>query len=404
MAAKAEVVRGSKSRPAGAPPLTTAERDRRYKALRERFRERSLDGVVVTGSNLFYLTNKLPGEYIGLFPTDEDVAFTAFLGWRYLVDIPAQMVIDSQDWVSDIRNGRDAGPVAERIKELRLEGGTIGFAGPLSHQMHAQFISALPSMTFVDVSDIFTDVRTIKSAAEIALLDQAHWVFDAAVDRIQEFARPGMLGSEVVAEGRKTMWDFGGDLDSDIMFNFGPDPAQNPALAAICLDRPILDGDIGTLTGHCHYRHYAGHTDQEFVFGEPKPRHLEMFEAIRQVHVAVLEGVKEGAIQRHLFDVYEKKCGETGFDISPHAQIHLFGIDVPEFPGPSFKLENPAGGVELGGAGNFVLKSGMIYSISPTLIDKATGDLLLGGAALAVTEDGYRPLGSGREVEMLVCA
>ncbi len=43
----------------------------------------------------------------------------------------------------------------------------------------------------------------------------------------------------------------------------------------------------------------------------------------------------------------------------------------------------------------------MIYSISPTLIDGETGETLLGGTSLAVTDDGQQELGD-REVELLV--
>jgi hypothetical protein len=55
----------------------------------------------------------------------------------------------------------------------------------------------------------------------------------------------------------------------------------------------------------------------------------------------------------------------------------------------------------LGGAGNFVLKSGMIYSISPTVVSNESRDTLLGGTSLIVTESGYRNHGE-RKVEMLV--
>jgi hypothetical protein len=47
------------------------------------------------------------------------------------------------------------------------------------------------------------------------------------------------------------------------------------------------------------------------------------------------------------------------------------------------------------------LASGMIYSVSPVLIEPGTGDLLLGGTTMVVTDTGYRELGA-RPVELLV--
>ena len=82
--------------------------------------------------------------------------------------------------------------------------------------------------------------------------------------------------------------------------------------------------------------------------------------------------------------------------------MHLYGIDIPEFPGPVFRLKDPKGGKGLGGGGNFTLKSGMIYSISPTLVEKKSGEALLGGGALVVTDGGYQDLGVVRPVEMVL--
>src|SRR5581483_2117321 len=69
------------------PRLSLAERDRRYAAIREQLRERGVDCLIVTGSDLFYLTNHLPGEQVGLLATDSDAPPTVQLNNRHLVDI-----------------------------------------------------------------------------------------------------------------------------------------------------------------------------------------------------------------------------------------------------------------------------------------------------------------------------
>jgi Xaa-Pro aminopeptidase len=189
------------------------------------------------------------------------------------------------------------------------------------------------------------------------------------------------------------MWEAGGDLDSRIGFTFGRVPKQNPVLAELCLTRRIARGDVGTLTAHAHYAGYGGHSDQEVSFGEPSALHREMFEAVLQVRDAVLGQVRPGVTQQDLIETYRTAVQTTGFRASPHSQIHQYGIDVPEFPGPAFEA----------GARNFRLAAGMIYSISPTLVAPTGDDTLLGGTSLVVTDDGYRELGE-RKVEMLVVA
>jgi Xaa-Pro aminopeptidase len=379
------------------PRLSIAERDRRYQALRERLRARGVDGAIVTGSNLFYLSNGLPGERTGFLPTDNQPMMVS-LNSRHLADLSAQVVIDAQDWIEDVRAGNDAGPALDKIRELRLDKGAIGvMPGALSYSFYEQLETALPEARLVDVSDIFSDVRTTKSEEEIAMIDHANRVFDAAVRRVREAARPGMLGAEVVQEGIKAMWEAGGDINSTFGFNFGPVPKQNPVLCELCLTRRIQPGDIGTLTAHAHFGGYGGHSDHVISFGPPAPLHSDMYQAVLNVRDTVLKEVRPGATQRGLVEAYRKACEGTGFRSSSHSQIHQYGIDVPEFPGPAFKSGEGSGR----GERNFVLAPGMIYSISPTLVAPNGDDTLLGGTSLVVTEDGFKELGD-RKVELLV--
>jgi Xaa-Pro dipeptidase len=385
----------------GSPRLSVQERDRRYTAIRKGLREKKVDCAVARGSNLFYLSNGVTGELFGILPA-EDKPLAVIVNRRHLIDISPRILLDSQDWVTDLKPGQDASAVVEKLEEMHLENGAIGLAGGIDYKLFQRLQKEFPGAKVVDVADIFTDVRTIKSAEENAMIDRANRIFDAAIERVHEVARPGMTGKQVVQEAIRAMWEAGGDLESTLSFNFGPVPAQNPILAELCLTKKIAQGDIGTLTAHAHYSGYAGHSDQEIAFGEPKPAYREMFKAVIAIRDAVLGKVKDGATQRDLIDAYQKACKESGFKSSPHSQIHQYGIDVPEFPGQSFRIpdSNPeAGG--LGGAGNFVLKSGMIYSISPTVVAKDGADSLLGGTSLVVTENGYRDHGE-RKVEFLV--
>lgn len=391
------------NRPGQPPALSLKERDRRHELVRTTLRERGIDALIVAGTDLLYLSGGVSGEEFGFLPTDENEAFEVVIAWRWLSDIPKETLLGSQEWVTKARSGRDASPLIGCIQERHLQNSKIGIAGPFTYRDQTKLMAALPSASFVDVADILNDARTIKSEEEIALIDRANHIFDAAVQRIHESARPGMLGGEIVQIGYQAMWDAGGDMGSAIGFNFGKEPAQNPALGEICHNLKIQEGDIGTLTGYSKYYHYAGHSDQEIVFGDPKPRHLKMFDSVKKVRDRVLAEVRAGTTQRAVIDAYQAACKDSGYLSSAHSQIHQYGMNVPEFPGPSFKLDDAKGGKGLAGGGNFTLTTGMIYSISPTLVDEETGEALLGGTSLAVTDDGYRELGD-RAVDILVAS
>ena len=392
--------------------LSLKERNRRYARIRKELEDRKIDCVIVTGTNLVYLTGGVPGEMYGLLPTAHEPP-TVVISFRNLADISVQVILDMQEWIQDIRGGVDALHIIARIKELHLENATLGLAGfgygGINHGFYAQLEKAFPQAKFVDVSDILNNVRTIKSEEEIGMIDAANRIFDQAVQRVCEVARPGMLGRRVLEEGVRAMWAAGGDMHSSFNFHFGAVPKQNPVLMQLCLGKAIKKGDIGTLTAHAEYHHYAGHSDHQLSFGEPNALHRDLFKAVLQVRERLLQIVKEGVTHLDLIETYRKAVLETGFRSSPHSQTHQYGIDVPEFPGPAFSVpdtskEQLSKTLGLGFRGsNFALKAGMVYSISPTLLAKDADDTMLAGTTIVVTETGYRELGN-RKLELSICS
>jgi len=229
--------------------LTLSERDRRYAAIREGLKERSVDCVITTGSNLFYLTNGLPGERFGLLPTEDGKPLTVVIHRRHFVDLSPQVLADAQEWVKDLKSGIDATPLVKTIEQLGLEKGMVGVTGSkagyggLSHGFYSQLEEMLPDARIVDVSDVFADVRTLKSEEEVRMIEKANQIFDAAIERVYEVARPGMTGAEVLQEGIKAMWDTGGD----ILFHLRPGTAAEPGPRTVGATSPDRKGRYGNL-------------------------------------------------------------------------------------------------------------------------------------------------------------
>ena len=123
------------------PTLSVEERNRRHAAVRAGLRAAELAGLIVTGSHLTYLSNGIRGEQFGVLTTDENEEFEVVLPWRYLVDLDAKVVTDSQEWVKRVSSGRDPTPLAARIRQVGLEEARVGFAGEISQQTHAFLIS-----------------------------------------------------------------------------------------------------------------------------------------------------------------------------------------------------------------------------------------------------------------------
>jgi Xaa-Pro aminopeptidase len=374
--------------------LSVQERDRRYEAIRDQLRDRGADCAIVGATNLLYLTNGIAGERHGLLPT-EDLPPTVALHDRNFVDLTDDARAEITSWVEDLRPGNDARPLIERIRELRLERGTIGITdmgigfGGFSHGIYAELQAAFPEVKFIDVTDAFTNVRALKSNEEIAMLEQADDVFQAGIDAVCEMVRPGMLGARAVHEAIRGMWDAGGDLDAMIGFSCWPLPQRNHVLQHLTMSRRIEPGDAGIITGFAKAANYTGHGDQTVFFGQLSPLHEEMFRALEAVRTAILQEVRHGAENAQLTDAYKKACLETGFRVSTQSQIHQYGIEHHEHPGAAFRLGS-------GGRDDFMLHAGMVYSICPAITAPDGEDIAIGGASVVVTMTGYRDLGAQR--------
>src|SRR3990172_12222130 len=113
--------------------LSLQERDRRYGLIRASMRERRLEALIIWGNsakwdsksaNIRYIS-QIGGngeEAMAIFPLEGDP--TVFL-WS---PIMREEWLESQQWVKDLRARRPnwSDVVVERLKEMRLEGASLG--------------------------------------------------------------------------------------------------------------------------------------------------------------------------------------------------------------------------------------------------------------------------------------
>ena len=116
------------------PRLSLAERDRRYRAVREKMAAENLDVLILPASTARWEQTMADSRYLTtiggfgtetltIFPRDGEVTAYVFNRsdfWRH-----------AQAWVTDIRDGRNlwTSNILERLGELKLEAGRIGIAG-----------------------------------------------------------------------------------------------------------------------------------------------------------------------------------------------------------------------------------------------------------------------------------
>src|SRR5688572_24959260 len=226
------------------PRFSLAERDRRWKAVRDRMRRERLDVIVTpnnTGhsmdfqANTRYLTHCGGGgdaDIAAVFPSEGEVtaiATTAQARW-----------LTVQDWTQDVREARRnyGRVIVERLKELNVAHGRIGITGlgqvegtrtpegTLLYGTWKQIREAFPQAELVDATALLAEVRYVKSPEEVGVLTKSMEIVELAYEAEAKAARPGVKDWNVWAETQSALLRNGSELPVHCNWVSGKNPQR----------------------------------------------------------------------------------------------------------------------------------------------------------------------------------
>jgi Xaa-Pro aminopeptidase len=366
---------------------------RRHRLVREFMAERGLDCMVFEGSNAIWergwanirwLTN-----YIGtmeldalcIFPLEGDPTL-AILGLN--ARLPDRM---ARSIVTDIRGALNTTQVLiGRLRELGLERARIGVV-PVAPYLslpadHVQALtSELPKVELVDCSDAFWRLRLVLSPEELACLEEAGRIGDAAVEAIIDELRPGMHETDLFAIIYERLAREGGELPTMVL------AASESTRAPVSgfqrprpISRQIQEGDILLLEIGAREAHgYEAQTGKPICFGEPSPEFREMLDVCLEAYAAVTSVLGPGCDAARIREA-GSVIHERGYSIVAPLVHGIFNpIDAGPFVGTSHRPDK-----------DVVLQPGMAccVEIHPCSADATRGVFL--GDTYVITDDGAR--------------
>jgi Xaa-Pro aminopeptidase len=196
--------------------------------------------------------------------------------------------------------------IYETLRERGLEGEPVGID-----------ISDMPTMValkargieLADASPVMQSARKIKTADEIALLDQAAGIVDAVYDLIYRALRPGIRESQIVAEAHKLLFELGSEQVEAINAVSGERCSPHPHVFSDRLLRPgdqaffdIIHSFMGYRT--CYYR--------TFAVGSASPEQLDAYKQCREWLDNALDLVRPGMTTDKIAAVWPR-AQELGF-------------------------------------------------------------------------------------------
>ena len=389
------------------PQLSLQERDRRYKVVRAEMAQRGIDCLLLPANtgrweqlqgDSRYLTTigGFATEVFTVFPREGEV--TAYIFNR------AAWWKQAQKWVVDVRDGRNrwGQNAIERINELGLQKGTIGISGlsglfrapegiiPYSSVKAIQ--DAFPQAKIVNATEMMQEIRAVKSAEEVSMLEQSAGIVEKTIEAMVENANPGVSEKELYGAMVHAMLANGGELPTLFFLSAGPGLNNS---SFVPTDYRIQKGDRIIDEIEAKYGGYAAQAVCPVVIGPPDNEYQKMIDISRACFDAILGAMKPGVTFGALFDVYKRTVEEQGKGkyLWNHPMMHARGLGDD---GPAL-----LGDKDLERFSKIELQTGMTFILKPQVRPAEGKGRASLGDTVTVTERGARRLGK-RELKLIV--
>ena len=329
-----EPLRNLKPMTRNVPPIGDGERLARMERARELMRENKIDAVFIeSGTSLFYYTGIRWGGSERMFgfvlPAKGDPAFVV-PGFE---EDRARELIKFTDDVRRWEEDEDPGAVvAGVLKDRGIATGTVGMEERARFFLYDMIRKAAPRLTYVIADPVTAGCRTIKSPAELALMQKANDItyeaFRASIASLKEGMSPG----EFTAISRQAH-DLLGAAGS-ISASFGlatsfPHGSVQP--------QRLAEGDVVLMDGGCGVDGYRSDITRTIVFGTPTDRQREIWDLERRAQDAAFAAAKPGVPCEDVDAAARKVITDFGFGPDykvpglPHRTGHGIGLDGHEW-------------------------------------------------------------------------
>ena len=389
------------------PQLSLQERDRRYKIVRTEMAQRGIDCLLLPANtgrweqlqgDSRYLTTigGFATEVFTVFPREGEV--TAYIFNR------AAWWKQAQKWVVDVRDGRNrwGQNAIERINELGLQKGTIGISGlsglfrapegiiPYSSVKAIQ--DAFPQAQIINATEMMQEIRAVKSAEEVSMLEQSAGIVEKTIEAMVENANPGVSEKELYGAMVHAMLANGGELPTLFFLSAGPGLNNS---SFVPTDYRIQKGDRIIDEIEAKYGGYAAQAVCPVVIGPPDNEYQKMIDISRACFDAILGAMKPGVTFGALFNVYKRTVEEQGKGkyLWNHPMMHARGLGDD---GPAL-----LGDKDLERFSKIELQTGMTFILKPQVRPAEGKGRASLGDTVTVTERGARRLGK-RELKLIV--
>lgn len=300
--------------------------NKRVESLRQLMKQEEIPAILVTSPyNLRYLTNFTGTTGLALITADRAFFVTDF---RYMEQVAKQ--VEGYEFVQN--KGPIMAEVARLIDELALD--EVAFEEDyVSFATYSELVE-LFNCDLTPLAGLMESLREVKDDAEVAIMQKAIDIADAAFTHILDYIKVGMTEIQVANELDFYMRSLGASgVSFDTIVASGLRSAMPHGVAS---DKVIEQGDMITLDFGCYYQGYVSDMTRTFAIGDPGEKLKEIYQVVLAANEAVIAAAKAGVSGTTLDKIARKVIGDAGYgEAFGHGLGHGIGLEIHEGPAVS---------------------------------------------------------------------
>ena len=327
-----------RNRKSEAVPISSEERERRIARARELMEQNHFAAICLAGgTSLAYFTGvrwhnserltmvvlPVKGEPFAVCPAFEEERLK-----ELLAQVPSMAKTRTYVWQE---NENPFDQVAAGLKELSLTTGTLGVEETVPYGFAENLAKAMPHATLVNAKPVTAGCRSIKSPAEIALLQLANSVTLSVYEAAWRAGHPGMTTHEFAAliSSSYERSGFAGDVSCETAeYSAIPHGSIQPQV--------IRENAIVMIDDGCVVEGYTADITRTFVYGKPTDKMHSVFEIVHKAQAAALTTARPGIACEAVDAAARKVIVDAGYGPGYtrflHRVGHGIGMDGHEWP------------------------------------------------------------------------
>jgi Xaa-Pro dipeptidase len=327
-----------KDRRSEAKPITSEEREERIAHARERMEKNGLGAICIAGgTTLNYFTGvrwgnserlmvivlPVKGEPYGVCPAFEEERLQ-----ERLALVPAMAQTRLYTWQED---DSPYERVASGLKDLGLASGTIGVEETMPYVFAEGIGRALPQAKLVNARPVTVGCRSLKSPAELALMQLANSVTLQVYEAAWRSAHPGMSTHDFSAlvGAAYARVGFPGEASCEV--------GEYSALPHGSIKaQTIREGAIVLIDDGCTVEGYESDISRTFVYGKPSDKMRQVFDIVQRAQAKALATARPGVPCEAVDAAARKVITDAGYGPAyahfTHRVGHGIGMDGHEWP------------------------------------------------------------------------